>query len=100
MSAEYFDRTGPDIKTPLFSRCCSNPAIARREMLESASQTSGGSSEKLFAIVHGRKAGPRERVSTFEALFDQQFPVGHVRQCRLVLFKVGTGEAQHLARNH
>ena len=60
----------------------------------------GGSSEKLFAIVHGRKAGLRERISTFEFFFDQQILVGQELQCRLVLLKVGTVEAQHLARSH
>jgi hypothetical protein len=61
---------------------------------------SGGSSERLFVIVHGRKASTRESVSTLGPLFDQQLPVGHGRQCRLVPLKVGTGEAQHLARTH
>ncbi len=57
----------------------------------------GGSSEKLFAIVHGRKACLRERISTFEFFFDQQFLVRQELQCRLVLLKIGTAETQHLA---
>ncbi len=60
----------------------------------------GGSSEKLFTLVHGRKAGLRERISTFTFFFDQQFLVGQELQCRLFLLEIGTGEAQHVARSH
>ena len=44
----------------------------------------GRSSEKLFAIAYGLKAGRCERVSPVEIFFDQQILVGQEFQCRLV----------------
>ena len=69
-------------------------------MLELSPQMPDESSERLFTIVHGRKAGLRERISTFEFIFDQQFLFGQDLQWHLVLLEVGTGEAQHFIRIH
>ncbi len=44
----------------------------------------GGPSEALFAIAYGRKAGRRERITTFKIFFDQHILVGQELQCRLV----------------
>lgn len=58
------------------------------------------SSDRLFALVHGGKAGRRERIPAVESFFHQQLLVCHALQCCLVLLKVGAVEAQHLAWSH
>jgi hypothetical protein len=53
-----------------------------------------------LTILHGRKASQRERISTLELFFDQQFLFGQEPQRRRVPLKVGTREAQHSALSH